>query len=649
MSTVVTLAATASAEIRSDQPDTNYSSGEMAAVQQEHTLRRELLVAFAAPSAEYQYNNITRFLLKFYSYDVYQSMKSEVLEAAFVENQVTWNNAPASTASSSGKTTRVSESRPYLMQANIPEDRLAMLCIKNGVKIVQQNYGLNLIYTTRSANKPSAEVTFDDAIVEPIIISANPSSRYVDPRVDNTFRWEVGFDGFCFGDLYIAHTYFGWREAGSGDEPWAVDITENEFTVPAGFFPTGAIEWSIIPVDNRGHTVQLPWTVLTTVDSIPTVTGISPASIMVDGSKPITFRWNYSNATGTPQTKAEIRISTDGSTWTTAATVIGSANSWTAPENTFSGGMIYWSVRGYNLDGVASEWSASNEVAVVAAPAMPTVSATGTPQSLISWQVEGQEAAEISVDGTTAPIIWGGRREYIWRELLSDGMHVIRVRVQNSYGLWSEWGEYPAMIANTPGSAINLSATSAEMSVYLSWTLNGSTEYQILRDGAVIASVPAGENSYVDDGAGAGDHTYRIRGVEAGNYTPSNEASVSCSVLGIVIKPEDDDWIVLGLTTANPQTINERIEKPALIVYYSGSALPEIEHSGQLAHVYSFKPSFPADQSAEAEKLISAVGKTVLIKDLYGATFFGVLSVVPRERTPHRQTFDISITEVRKK
>ncbi len=650
MSTVVTLAAAASAEIRSDNPNTNYSSDETAIIEWEHTLNRELLIAFAVPLAEYQYNNIAGFHLEFYSYNSLYNMRAEVLEAAFIENQVTWNNAPASMASSSGNTTRVSESRPYLMQANIPEDRLAMLCVKNGVKIVKQWSGSTStpVYTTRSQNKPSAEVVFNDAIVEPIIISATPSGGYVNPRVDNTFRWEVGFDGYCFGELYIAHTYFGWRIAGSGDEPFAVDITENEFTVPADFFPTGAIEWSIIPVDNRGHTVQLPWTVLTTVDSIPTVTGISPASIMVDGSKPITFRWNYSNATGTPQTKAEIRISTDGSTWTTAATIIGSATSWTAPENTFSGGIMYWSVRGYNLDDVASEWSASNEVAVVAAPAMPTVSATGTPQSLILWQAAGQEAAEISVDGRAAPIVWGGTKEYTWPEILGDGVHVIRVRVQNSYGLWSEWGEYPAMIANTPGSAIDLSATSAEMSVYLSWTLIGSAEYQILRDGAVIASVPAGENSFVDDGAGAGTHTYQVRGIDAGNYTPSNEASVSCSVPGIVIKPEDDDWIVLGLTTANPQTINERIEKPASIVYYSGSALPEIEHSGQLSHVYSFKPSFPGDQAATAEKLISAVGKTVLIKDLYGAAFFGVLSVVPRERTPHRQTFDISITEVRK-
>ncbi len=650
MSTVVTLAAAASAEIRSDNPNTNYSSDETAIIEWEHTLNRELLIAFAVPLAEYQYNNIAGFHLEFYSYNSLYNMRAEVLEAAFIENQVTWNNAPASMASSSGNTTRVSESRPYLMQANIPEDRLAMLCVKNGVKIVKQWSGSTStpVYTTRSQNKPSAEVVFNDAIVEPIIISATPSGGYVNPRVDNTFRWEVGFDGYCFGELYIAHTYFGWRIAGSGDEPFAVDITENEFTVPADFFPTGAIEWSIIPVDNRGHTVQLPWTVLTTVDSIPTVTGISPASIMVDGSKPITFRWDYSNATGTPQTKAEIRISTDGSTWTTAATIIGSATSWTAPENTFSGGIMYWSVRGYNLDDVASEWSASNEVAVVAAPAMPTVSATGTPQSLILWQAAGQEAAEISVDGRAAPIVWGGTKEYTWPEILGDGVHVIRVRVQNSYGLWSEWGEYPAMIANTPGSAIDLSATSAEMSVYLSWTLIGSAEYQILRDGAVIASVPAGENSFVDDGAGAGTHTYQVRGIDAGNYTPSNEASVSCSVPGIVIKPEDDDWIVLGLTTANPQTINERIEKPASIVYYSGSALPEIEHSGQLSHVYSFKPSFPGDQAATAEKLISAVGKTVLIKDLYGAAFFGVLSVVPRERTPHRQTFDISITEVRK-
>lgn len=655
MSTVVTLAAAASAEIRSNVPNVNYSSWETSTIssgtQSGVRVEHELLIAFASPGSSYLYKKITRFLLKLYSQSISFYGIAAALKEPFNENQVTWNNAPDGSLSGQGYTNRTTDyPAPYEYTANIPEDRLAMLCAKNGVRLSQRyKAGENTVYTSRGGEyAPSAEVTFDDSLVGPYVTAAYPQSGYINPAADNTFLWTVGTDGYCLGNVSQASAVFAWRPSG-GQETTIALTTETSVTIPAGTFATGGIDWQVRITANNGLTTVTPWFTLSTADAVPVVTALSPSGIMVDGSRPISFEWDYSIASGTPQTKAEIQVSTDGVTTYIAGTVLGPEHKWIAPAGTFPAGPLYWVVRAYNTDDVPSAWSNYLGVTVVAASPAPAVTATSDPQMLISWQATGQEAAEISVDGQAAPIVWGGNKNYTWNEILGDGIHTARVRVQNSYGLWSEWGDYQVETTNNPGSAIGLSATVDEINVILAWNLNGSDEYQILRDGVVIASVSAAENAFIDDGAGAGTHTYQVRGIDAGNYTPSNEASVSCSVPGIVIKPPDEDWIVLGLTIANPQTINERYEKPASIVYYSGSELPEIEHSGQLSHVYSFKPSFPGDQAATAEKLISAVGKTVLIKDLYGAAFYGVISVIPRERTPHRQTFEISIMEVVRK
>ena len=53
---------------------------------------------------------------------------------------------------------------------------------------------------------------------------------------------------------------------------------------------------------------------------------------------------------------------------------------------------------------------------------------------------------------------YGTEKTWTSPAYLSDGSHTVRVRVQNQYGMWSDWGAAALPVTNTPGAVTDATA-----------------------------------------------------------------------------------------------------------------------------------------------------------------------------------------------
>lgn len=291
-----------------------------------------------------------------------------------------------------------------------------------------------------------------------------PTSGIINAQLARSFAVALRASGPVYDPFTITAATFYWRSGTSGT--WTeVAMTASgsgaSVTIPAGTFPSGPIQWKASATDNTGRTTETAEYTLTTLNADIDAAPLSPINTVESGSSPIVFRWSYGSIDGSSQSKAELQFSTNGTSWGEPVVVSGSETSYTAPSDTFNGGTVYWRVRAYNRSNTAGPWSAAVSFVVFAAPIVRGVTGTDKPFSTISWQVEGQLAYKIEVDGRLyGPYFGADVRSFDLPEPLSDGLHTVRVAAQNQYGLWSEWAEGTVNISNQPGGAVSISGVS---------------------------------------------------------------------------------------------------------------------------------------------------------------------------------------------
>lgn len=375
---------------------------------------------------------------------------------------------------------------------------------------------------------------------------------------------------------------------------------------------------------NSSHAASnKPYLYITTEDSVPVGTPISPVNSFAVSNEETTLEWSYSNANGDTQKSYEIETSTDGETWVDLVTATSSDTSYVVPANTFAAGTLYWRVKVTSQYDIASAFSAAAAVSVIGAPDAPVVSATTTPRLVITWSVDGQQAYQIKIGTWLSGTIYGTGKTYTAAFFLADGAVDIGVRVQNTYGLWSAWAVISKTIANTPESAITLSVTATHKAA-LSWSGGGSAIYYVYRDGVPIASTT--ETTY-DDELAIGPHDYQVRGVNAdgANYALSNEVTVSLSCAAPMITDvETISWQTLRLSQSPMRLLNVGASQQVTLQHYSGRTLPVAETSGFQTYSYNFDVAFTTAAAAIAFEAL--IGKTVCYKDARGRLVIGTLS-----------------------
>lgn len=511
-----------------------------------------------------------------------------------------------------------------------------------------------IFYGEKSTRKPFLTCEYSNDNVGIKADNFSPSSKaFVNRLQKNTFTWDATDDTattqVCFAEIKQTSAVFEWRvKNASTSNTISVSGATTACTVPANTFPSGTLEWRVKVTANSGTTTTSAWQEITTTDVTPTAKPVSPSGIVIDATIVNRFSWKHIISTGTPQSKADLQWSADGTTWNTLATVTGENQYYDVPANKFTSGTKYWRVRTYNTDGTPSNWSDKAEFIAINAPSAPSIVIQSTgPRPRITWQTSEQEAYQLTLSsGYASGTVYG--TEKAWRSpvYLADGRYTIRVRVQNKYGMWSEWSAAALPVSHTEGEAITLSVDAAHEAA-LTWQTAGSYDFYLIeRDGVAIGRTV--QKQYVDH-TSIGSVTYRVRGcyADSDNYGLSNSDTVEVlPETNMICDLETGVWLEMRLSETQLRTNRTSFSAGVSTVHLAGLAYPVEERSEQRDRALSVACAWPHAQRAAALALEALVGRLVCLKDRYGNMAIGSLPSLESncDEFMRRYSFTISHT-----
>ena len=445
-----------------------------------------------------------------------------------------------------------------------------------------------------------------------------------------------------------ASATFQWRTSESAAITSISCGTASSVTIPSGTFTTDRIQWRVTAATAEGASATSDWFTLSTLEAAGTAETVSPKGIVIDSSVDNVFTWRHIISTGTEQTKAELQISSDNSTWTALATVNGSSNSYTVPANTLGTGTKYWRVRTYNTDNVASEWSASAQFVSVGAPDAPVVVIQSTaPRPSISWQVTGQQAYQVEIDGVTASgTRFGTDKRYRSPVYLADGNYTVRVRVQNEYGFWSPWGTAALPVTNVPGGAITLTAEGG-IEAALSWTPGSFDYYLVYRNGVAIAKVT--EPGYTD-AASIGGVRYQVRGCydNSDNYSLSEAVEVTVSTDKVrLYDMERGEWLHFLYDSSAHRSTGLSLSQDIQYVQLSGHTYPVAERSEFKSR--ALRITCVCADDAERQSLRALLGHLTCCKTPEGNMTIGYPASISESSDDFFSTYSFTIEQIDRK
>lgn len=504
--------------------------------------------------------------------------------------------------------------------------------------------------TTSGTNAPYLTITVDDSDTIGLELSnLSPASGAVIKTQDNLFAWSASAANYsCAPEVEQASAVFRWRSGTSGTiHTISVSGNTQNVTVPANTFAgTTSIQWQVAVTANSGVVTTSNWVTLSTADATPTAAPLSPVDTVIDGSKDVLFRWQHSIATGTAQSKADLQKSTDGSTWTTLATVTGAARQWTCPAGTLTSSIKYWRVRTYNADGIAGAWSDAAQIVVIAAPTAPSIQIKSTgPRPSISWQTSEQEAYQVELDGVlSGGTHYGTEKTWTSPAYLSDGSHTVRVRVQNQYGMWSDWGAAALPVTNTPGASITLSVQASSVAD-LNWQTSGSYDfYLVYRGSKPIAKLT--QTQYTDE-LSSGSTTYQVRGCYADSSNYGLSSAVTVDVRAEVHQVSDLDTgqtLRLPYSDSQHRQTTRTLSRQVELLQLSGAYYPVAVEVDSGTDALSITAAL-LDES-EIRQLMGLVGKLVCAKTPQGDMVIGYITSLPKQHDGFLNVFNFTIEQI---
>ncbi len=662
MSTTLTLTANKSAAISrtSSNAATDFNNHTSATVDLSWNLSRVdtnyLLAGFPAVAASYDYKPILRAVVK-----AYLSCDTDYTTAAtkkvWVEGVTSdWDEASVTSrkvafAPGSGFVS-VPGGAAGVYQFSALSEESARHVLLHGCAI--HSYSALMWYlsvgTSRHSSPPQLLITFDDSNVQPKLTTPAPASGVrLNKASAITFSTSlVQSSAFTLKNLTAVSGTFEYRLKGASSITTAaatISSTTISYTAPANTFAAGEYEYRFSVTDNLGQTASTGWSSFDTRDTVPTATADEPSGNLLDGDQPISFRWTHINESGSAQTKAELQKSADGSTWTALTTVAGAANEYSAPAGTFASGTWFWRVRTYNLDNAAGAWSDAASFVTVSAPSTPKVIVQASPRPLITWQTNEQSAYQLQLDDIIDVTEYGSEKTWRCPVYLDDGLHVARVRVQNSYGVWSEWGSATFTVSHTASGAVVLTVD-ADHRAELSWSYAGSwTEFVIYRDGVAIAKTT--DYSYTDDYS-VGTVRYQVRACASDgtyNYSLSNEVTVSVMPETVMLSAlGSGKWLFLRLSTAQHRTNTIKASRTFSLTHLSGRKFPEAELTEFCDR--SISVSYATDDEAEKAALEALMGSPVCLKTPGSKMVIGILDTLSETESMFYSSYTFAVSQM---
>lgn len=576
---------------------------------------------------------------------IYKVFNVDLLSSAFNAKTITYKTKQSDLAFKGWLEVRQSNIPCWVEISN--ED--IMQAAKTGISLEQRFSGTAYEIATLGDNRPYLRIFIDETTTCGLAINeVLPSSGAVVKTEQNIFSWNVSDEGLCLAALKQASAVFRWRSGTSGTiHTISISGNTQSVTVPANTFAgTTSIQWQVAVTANSGVVTTSDWVTLSTADATPTAAPLSPVDTVIDGSKDVLFQWQHSISTGTAQSKADLQKSTDGSTWTALTTVTGAARQWTCPAGTLTSSIKYWRVRTYNADGIAGAWSDAAQIIVIAAPTAPSIQIKSTgPRPSISWQTSEQEAYQVELDGKlSGGTHYGTEKTWTSPAYLADGSHTVRVRVQNQYGMWSNWGTAALPVTNTPGSAITL-AVQASSVADLSWQTSGSYDfYLVYRNEKPIAKLT--QTQYTDE-LSSGSTTYQVRGCYADSSNYGLSSAVTVDVRAEVHQVSDlDTGLTLRLPYSDSQhrqttrTLSRQVE----LLQLSGAYYPVAVEVDSGTDALSITAALTDE--AQVRQLMNLVGKLVCAKTPQGDMVIGYITSLPKQHDGFLNVFNFTVEQI---
>ncbi len=614
------------------------------------------IISFSLETAIAPYNKIASVALWLYFQQIYKYKDAyvSILSSSFDEKTVTYGTKPGS-----------SFSKKITLPGSMTDDYREVGIIAATPYDVQRviKYGLifecaSTVYyhSSRSDNKPYLAVNVSDELATGTMQDFTPAAGAIvdlSKPIIFTFSFAQNTDEPSLEALKIASFTLQLRVHGQSAiksipvTTWAGDAPN--VTVPAGTISGSSIDWRVIAKTNAEQTLTSDWIVLGVGDSPPTAWPISPKDVVVNGSVDQPFVWGHATSTGTAQAKAELQASTDGNTWTALATVTGSEQQWTCPAGTLTASTKYWRVRTYNSANAASDWSDPAQISVIAAPPVPAIQIKSTgPRPSISWQTSEQEAYQVELDGKlSGGTHYGTEKTWTSPAYLADGSHTVRVRVQNQYGMWSDWGAAALPVTNTPGASITLTVQASSVAD-LSWQTSGSYDfYLVYRNGKPIAKLT--QTQYTDE-LSSGSTTYQVRGcyADSSNYGLSSAVTVTITtgqyvtLYGIASGKK----VTLKHCGLKNQPVQNAINRDIQYIFMYGSTYPHAERSEFVTKKVGGTAVFlPGEDKAGFDALI---GELVCLKTQSGEMVIGYLNEISDTSrvNPDKSVVNFSIQQI---
>lgn len=662
MSTTLTLTANKSAAISrtSSNAATDFNNHTSTMVDLSWNLGRVdtnyLLAGFPAVAASYDYKPILRAVVKAYlSCDT--DYTTSATKKVWVESVMSdWDEASVTSrevifAPGSGFVS-VPGGAAGVYQFSALSNESARCALLHGCAI--HSYSAPLWYlsvgTSRYSSPPQLLITFDDSNVQPKLTTPAPASGVrLNKASAITFSTSLmQSSAFTLKNLTPASGTFEYRLKGASSSTTAaatISSTTISYTAPANTFAAGEYEYRFTVTDNLGQTVYTAWSSFDTRDTVSTAMADEPSGNLLDGDQPISFHWTHINESGSAQTKAELQKSADGSTWTALTTVTGSANEYSAPAGTFASGTWFWRVRTYNLDNAAGAWSDAASFVTVSAPSTPKVIVQASPRPLITWQTNEQSAYQIQLDTAVDTTDYGSGKSWRSPVYLDDGLHIVRVRVQNSYGVWSECGSATFTVSHTASGAVVLTVD-ADHRAELSWSYAGSwTEFVVYRDGVAIAKTT--DYSYTDDYS-VGAVRYQVRACASDgtyNYSLSNEVTVSVMPETVMLSAlGSGKWLFLRLSAAQHRTNTIKASRTFSLTHLSGRKFPVAELTEFCDR--SISVSYATDDVAEKTALEALMGSPVCLKTPGGKMVIGILDTLSETESMFYSSYTFAVSQM---
>ncbi|MCM3589623.1 hypothetical protein M4D58_03135 [Brevibacillus borstelensis] len=200
-------------------------------------------------------------------------------------------------------------------------------------------------------------------------------------------------------------------------------------------------------------------------------TNLSPNGITIDRAVSNRFSWKHNDQNvGDGQSKFDLQWRQVGTSAWNTATQTTPNQYWNAPANTFPNGNIEWRVRTYDQAGLVSPYSAQAVFIAGDKPSSPTITGPSSPVPIanptLEWSSFGQVSYQVQVLNTGRSVLWdsgeiqsSNKSRTIGISLANNTDYILRVRIKNADGLWSDWAERRLTVSYTTPPTPTLTVT----------------------------------------------------------------------------------------------------------------------------------------------------------------------------------------------